>query len=69
MCNTSFSWDFDWKIHLKDYFEDSRSCARSISTEVHIKVNPKVKNVKIWFSANTNSRRSVVRRFDIILTE
>ena len=69
MCNTSFFWDFDWKIHLKYYFGDSRSCARSNSTQGHTKVNPKVKNVKIWFLANTNSRRSVVRRFDVILTE
>ena len=69
MCYTSFSFDFDWKIHLKYYLGDSRSCARSISTQGHIKVNPEVKNLKILFLANTNSRRSVVRRFDVILTE
>ena len=69
MCNTNFLWDFDWKIHLKYYFGDSRSYARTISTQGHIKVNPKVKNVKILFLTNTNSKISVVRRFDVILTE
>ena len=54
---------------LKYYFGDSRTWSRSILTRRHIKVNPKVKNVKIWFLANTNSRRSVVRSFDVILTE
>ena len=55
MRNISFSFNCDWKIHLKYYF----GAARSISTQGHIKVNPKVKNVKIIFLTNTNSRRSV----------
>ena len=37
----------DWKIYLKYYFGDSRSYAKSISTQGHMKVNSKVKNVKI----------------------
>ena len=68
MCDTSFSWDFDWNIHLRYYIGDSRLCARPISTQGHIKVKPKVKNVKL-FLTNTNSRRGVVRRFGVILTE
>ena len=69
MCIISFSCDFDWKTHLTYHAGDSRSCARSILNQSHIKVNPKVKNVKIRFLANTITRRSVVRRFAVILTE
>ena len=61
------------KIYLCSYFCDlrssSRSSARAISIQGHKNVNSEVKNVKVSFLTKTNSKRRVVRRVDIILTE
>ena len=66
--NSSFSWTD--KIQLWHYFGDSRPCSMSISIQGHEKVNSEVKNVKIRFLTNVDSKTNVVRllmNFDWIL--
>ena len=48
---------------------NSSSSSGSILIQGHKKINSEVKNVKIWFLTNVNSKKSEVRLFDVILTE